>query len=447
MSYKKSRYNVIAKNDKGSRLFNSRTGAIIELDKFDPLSPSFAEAWKQQKFELSDHVWFSALRETGFIVPDEVNEISDYMTSFDSMQKTNDHMSLIVMPTEQCNFRCVYCYESFLKPQMNLKMQEALKKYIATSVEHVKAFSIEWFGGEPLLGKDVIRNISTHTVALTRERSIAFRSSITTNGYLLTPDLFDEAVTEWNLKQFQITIDGPKDFHDKRRVLETGGPTFDKIISHLEHMAKSDYPDLLYIIRMNVDHENLKTVPEFARIVKEIVGDDKRARFFARPVWGKSECDLLTNFESRSLRKQMVEICEENGLDLFDRDLFLNPGGGMCYAADAHSLVVGPDGTLYKCTSAFELPENRVGQLTEEGAVHLNLEYFNLWIKPGTEKYSQCRQCAILPICNSGHCPKIDIERTRKNEDGSQPVCPPYKEDIKTFVVTAVIEEEFAEVR
>ncbi|MCL5020322.1 MAG: hypothetical protein M1339_01375, partial [Bacteroidetes bacterium] len=73
MSYKKSRYNVIAKNDKGSRLFNSRTGAIIELDKFDPLFSSFAEAWKQQKFELSDHVWFSALKDIGFIVPEELN--------------------------------------------------------------------------------------------------------------------------------------------------------------------------------------------------------------------------------------------------------------------------------------------------------------------------------------------------------------------------------------
>ncbi len=446
MSYKKSRYNVIAKNDKGSRLFNSRTGAIIELDKFDPLFPSFAEAWKQQKFELSDHIWFSALRDIGFIVPEDLNEISDYMAAFDGMQKTADHMNLIVMPTEQCNFRCVYCYESFLKPQMNKKMQEGLKKYISTSMERVRAFSIEWFGGEPLLGKEVIRNISTHAVALSREHNVSFGSAITTNGYLLDPGTFDEAVTEWNLKQFQITVDGPREFHDKRRVLESGGPTFDKIISHLEYIAKSDYPDLLYVVRMNVDRENLRTVPEFARIVKEIVGDDKRARFFARPVWGKSECDLLTNFESRSLRKQMVEICEETGLHLFDTDLFLHPGGGMCYAADSHSLVVGPDGALYKCTSAFELPENFVGKLTEDGTVELKLDNYSLWVKPGTEKYSQCRQCAILPVCNSGHCPKIDIERTKRNEDMSRPVCPPFKEDIKTFVATAAIEEEYANV-
>lgn len=446
MSYKKSRYNVIAKNDKGSRLFNSRTGAIIELDKFDPLFPSFAEAWKQQKFELSDHVWFSSLRDTGFVVPEEANEISDYMASFDVMQKTNDHMSLILMPTEQCNFRCVYCYESFLKPQMNKKMQEGLKKYISTNMERVKLFSIEWFGGEPLLGKEVIRNISTHAVALSREQNVPFRSTITTNGYLLDPDTFDEAVTEWNLNRFQITIDGPKEFHDKRRVLEAGGPTFDKIVSHLEYIAKSNYSDLMYVVRMNVDRENLKTVPEFARILKEIVGDDRRARFFARPVWGKSDCDLLTNFESRSLRKQMVEICEETGLHLFDTDLFLQPGGGMCYAADAHSLVVGPDGSLYKCTSAFELPENLVGHLNEDGTIQLNMENYTLWVKPGTEKYSQCRQCAILPVCNSGHCPKIDIQRVKKSEDMSRPVCPTYKEDIKTYVATTSIEEEFANV-
>ena len=142
----------------------------------------------------------------------------------------------------------------------------------------------------------------------------------------------------------------------------------------------------------------------------------------------------------------MVEICEETGLHLFDTDLFLQPGGGMCYAADAHSLVVGPDGSLYKCTSAFELPENLVGHLNEDGTIQLNMENYTLWVKPGTEKYSQCRQCAILPVCNSGHCPKIDIQRVKKSEDMSRPVCPTYKEDIKTYVATTSIEEEFANV-
>lgn len=445
MNFKKSRYNVIARKEEGVRLFNSRTGAIIELEKTDPLFPAFADTWKQQTFELGDHVWFSTLKEMGFIIPEDINEVSNYLASFDAQQKRTDYMGLIIMPTEQCNFRCVYCYESFLKPQMKPDMQEALKKYVTTTMNRVKAFSIEWFGGEPLLGKDVIRNISTHAVALAKERGVDFASNITTNGYLLDPDTFDEAVTKWNINRYQITVDGPREFHNKRRVLESGGPTFDKVISHLEYMAKSDYEDLIYVIRMNVDGENLKTVPEFARIVKDIVGDDKRARFFARPVWGKSECDLLTNFEARSLRKQMVEICAETGLKLFDSDLFLTPGGGMCYAADARSMIIGPDGAIYKCTSAFDLPENLVGQLTPEGAVQLNIENFNLWIKPGTEKYSQCRQCAILPVCNSGHCPKIDIDRNKRHEDTSRPVCPSYKEDMKTYVANATIEEELVD--
>ncbi len=442
MKYKKSRYNIVAKKEEGVRLFNSRTGAIIELEKSDPLFNSFADAWKQQTFELGDHIWLPTLKEMGFIIPEEINESSNYIATFEAQQKRTDYMGLIIMPTEQCNFRCVYCYESFLKPQMKPGMQEALKKYITTTMNRVKAFSIEWFGGEPLLGKDVIRNISTHAVALANENGVAFNSNITTNGYLLDPDTFDEAVTKWNIKRYQITVDGPREFHNKRRVLEAGGPTYDKVMSHLEYIAKSDYPDLMYVVRMNVDGENLKTVPEFARILKDMVGDDKRARFFARPVWGKSDCDLLTNFEARSLRKQMVEICAENGLKLFDSDLFLTPGGGMCYAADSRSMIVGPDGAIYKCTSAFDLPENLVGQLTPEGAVRLNLQNFNLWVKPGTEKYTQCRQCSILPVCNSGHCPKIDIDRNRRMEDMSRPVCPSYKEDMKTYVASAAIEEE-----
>lgn len=441
MNYKKSRYNVTVKTQDGARLFNARTGAIVELNNMDPLFPDFEEVWRHEIFQLSDHEWFQALKEASFIIPEETNEIPDYIASFNARQNTSDRVSLIVMPTEQCNFRCVYCYEGFEKPSMNDGTQDALKTYITNTMQRVRNFSIEWFGGEPLMALDVVRNISNHAVRVAREQGVAFNAAITTNSYLLTPEVFDEAVVDWRILRYQITIDGPREFHDKRRMLQSGGGTFDQIIRNIRYMAESDYPDLLYVIRMNVDKDNLSTVPEFARIIKDVVGDDKRARFYVRPTWGKSKFDLLTNFESRSLRKQIIEVCAEVGLYLYDSDLFLNPALGMCYAADPHSLVIGPDGSIYKCTSAFDLPENLVGQLTNEGTIQLNVENFSMWVESGIDKYPQCRRCAVLPICNSAHCPKNEVLRMKANESATRPVCPPYKEDIKMFIGGAVQEE------
>ncbi len=443
MNYKKSRYNVTVKTDDGARLFNARTGAIVELSDTDPLFPQFEETWGRATFQLSDHEWLPALKDANFIIPEELNEIPDYIASFNARQRATDQMSLIVLPTEQCNFRCVYCYENFLKPEMNAETQEALKKYITKTMERVHGFAIEWFGGEPLLGIDVIRNVSTHTVAAAREHNVPYAASITTNGYLLTPEVFEEAVNEWKILRYQITIDGPRDFHNQRRHLESGASTYDQVISNLEYIAKSDHPELLYSVRMNVDRENLRTVPEFARIVKDVVGDDRRARFYVRPTWGESKFELLTNFEQRSLRKQIVDVCAEVGLYLYDSDLILNPGLGMCYAADPRSLVIGPDGNVYKCTSAFELPENLVGRLDNDGTIKIDQEKFSLWVESSIEKYPQCRRCAVLPICNSGHCPKTQV--TKPREMRSQPVCPPYKDEIKLLVGSAFQEEPVKE--
>ncbi|MFZ1082123.1 MAG: radical SAM protein [Candidatus Kryptoniota bacterium] len=446
MNYKKSHYNVTVKTEEGARLFNARTGAIVEISSMDPLFPDFEESWKHETFNIDDHEWFQPLKDGQFIIPEELNEIPDYIESFNTRQRTTDRTSLIVLPTEECNFRCVYCYENFLKPQMSEETQDALKKYLTKTMEQVRGFSIEWFGGEPLLGMDVIRNISTDAVRVAEEHNIPYTAAITTNGYLLTPEVFEEAVSDWKIFRYQITIDGPREFHDHRRPLEEGGSTFDQIISNLRYVAKADHPEVLYIVRMNVDSDNLKTVPEFARLIKDIVGDDKRARFYVRPTWGKSKFELLTDFESRSLRKQIVDICAEVGLYLYDSDLVLNPALGMCYAADPHSLVIGPDGSVYKCTSAFDLPENLVGRLAVDGTMQLDHERFDLWVESSIEKYPQCRRCAVLPICNSAHCPKREVTRAKLKDGRSpHPVCPSYKDEVKLFVESALQEESIKE--
>ena len=442
MNYKKSRYNVTVKTDDGARVFNSRTGAIVEFSNTDPLFSQFQETWSRETFQLSDHEWLQDLKNARFIIPEDLNEIPDYVASFNARQKSEEHVNLIILPTEECNFRCVYCYESFLKPEMNEATQTALKKYITKTMELVQGFAIEWFGGEPLLGMNVIRNISNHAVKIAKQNEVSFSAAITTNGYLLTPEVFEEAINHWQISRYQITIDGPREFHNQRRSLLSGESTYDQIISNIQYMAQSDNPNLLYVVRMNVDRDNLKTVAEFAHIVKDIVGDDRRARFYVRPTWGESKFELLTNFEQRSLRRQIVDVCAELGLYLYDRDLILNPKLGMCYAADPRSLVIGPDGSVYKCTSALELQENLVGSLTTDGTIQIDQKKFGLWVESSIEKYPQCRRCAVLPVCNSGYCPKMHV--TEHGDSCDRPVCPPFKDEIKLLIESAQ-QEQFVE--
>ena len=71
-------------------------------------------------------------------------------------------LHLIILPTEQCNFRCKYCYEDFKVGKMAKFCVEGINKLISQRLPNTSNLTISWFGGEPLLALDIISNISHH---------------------------------------------------------------------------------------------------------------------------------------------------------------------------------------------------------------------------------------------------------------------------------------------
>jgi uncharacterized protein len=67
---------------------------------------------------------------------------------------------LIFLVTEQCNFRCTYCYENFEKGKMSDDVIEGVIKYVEKRGPQLKNLNVHWFGGEPLLALDVIEKLS-----------------------------------------------------------------------------------------------------------------------------------------------------------------------------------------------------------------------------------------------------------------------------------------------
>ena len=67
---------------------------------------------------------------------------------------------LVIMPTEQCNFRCEYCYETHEKGKMSKKTQDALIRYVQKNIYRYTGLNVGWFGGEPLEALDVIEYLS-----------------------------------------------------------------------------------------------------------------------------------------------------------------------------------------------------------------------------------------------------------------------------------------------
>ena len=233
-----SKYNYLFKSDKyGHLLFNAETNAFAKIDEdtFDTLK---LVSENKENIKDLDEDFINELKRAEILVSDPTQfiykkRLQYYFNTFES-----SNLGLAIAPTTHCNFNCPYCYEENKKPiYMNQKTEANIIAFIKNH-DRIKNYQILWYGGEPLLGFDSIKHakLSNH--------------SLITNGYLLDENksIFFK---DYPLDGVQITIDGTKEFHDKRRTLAlNNGPTFDRIVENIDKFVFHN-PKTKVVIRVN----------------------------------------------------------------------------------------------------------------------------------------------------------------------------------------------------
>jgi len=368
------------------------------------------------------------LYERGFLVFKGVNELDRMRFKFGQMQYRTDRFELILLASEECNFRCVYCYEEFPRGTMEPWVRSAVIRWIENKADWIRGLSMAWFGGEPLLGYEAMQEIGPAIKNIVAKNNLKYTSDITTNGYLLTPDIF-RSLLDWEIRSFQITLDGSSEAHDSKRPLKGGGKTFDQIFQNLLAM-KACEGDFLINLRINFDQHNLADMPEYIALLKDRFGADQRfkLRFYPVGKWGGPNDDNLeicgrSGYEERQRLELMAiqqHINTETRLDYMQPDKNM----GVCYAARPYNFIVGADGKLMKCTIALDTKDyNIVGHITPDGRAELDMNKFMPWVAPSFEDDEACRKCFYLPVCQGCSCP---LERI---ENDTRP-CPPEKTHI-----------------
>lgn len=417
-------------------IYNSKSGM---LGKVAPEQVAEARTFLMPgnctQVSQNDSALKSQLIAGGFLVPKE----SDENAAADELylKKYEDHrLHLIIMPTEQCNFRCVYCYESFLKKSMPASIQDGIARFVEAR-EDLRVLDVNWFGGEPLLAMDVLRELSARFKQSCQDRGVSYMGSMTTNGYLLDRSTMSELV-RLGISRFQITIDGSQADHDCRRVLESGEPTFTRIIDNLRDLKRSDL-EFEIMLRHNFDAENLQRVEPFISFLAEEFGGDQRFTTFFHAIgrWGgpnDSEMDICEGRDKgRALILAQQTAAESGFADGTLQDHF-KPNGFTCYAGNPNSFVVAPNGELYKCTVELDtMDRNIVGSIGSDGRLNLDWAKMALWtetngnnskgVGPGAGK---CTTCHFSPACHGAYCPKEWMD-----SKGATCECPPHKSNIK----------------
>ena len=409
-----SLYNILFENNDKRYLFNSQTRL------FSQIHPELYIKLLDGSFMDYPEEVLKTLKEKKILVPEE--EKYNYYYSRQSMYLRGKydptHLGLVLVPTTACNLDCYYCFEPKKNP--NTISDETIGKLVETirNRKQLKSISITWYGGEPLLAFGQIKKIWE---GLTHEGmpSINFQSIIT-NGVLLDEEkvrFFKEA----GLNTMQITLDGNAKRHDSIRCFKSNRkPTFDLILENIDK-ATEIYPELVINIRVNIDRENWEDYVAISKMVSERY-PGKKVNVY--PGFLRIDNDTMTGLCHPSiLPKEHIAFrkrCREHGVHA---ELFPVRTGHGCMLQADNSMIIGPEGEIYKCWNDVSDPDKVTGHISDErrGNRTLNFRYLHT-CSPFNE---ECRECAVFPICDGG----CGHQRYRNTyEGGRYDLCTPYKD-------------------
>ena len=303
----------------------------------------------------------------------------------------SNYLNLIILPTEACNFRCTYCYETFENRKMPRPVVSGIKSLINRRSEDLDDLEISWFGGEPLLALDVITEISRHAIDVSKTEGFTFRSGMTTNGYFLNQDRFLQCL-DHKIDFFQISLDGNPADHNASRKLASGEGTFDRIWSNLIAM-KSTPAEFVVMLRLHYTMENFIAVGQFARRIRDVFGDDPRFRYFFHHIarLGGQNDESITIVSEQDQKQIEAHLWDVSGLSPPpDQD-----ESYICYAAKGNSLVIRSTGRLAKCTVALNDSCNDIGRISENGEVCVDQKKYQRWIAPLVESDWENVSCPL----------------------------------------------------
>ncbi|HSU12671.1 radical SAM/SPASM domain-containing protein [Longimicrobium sp.] len=362
----------------------------------------------------------------GFLVPEGVDELARFRTQFGRQQWRTDTLHLILLASEDCNFRCVYCYEKFRNGTMLPEVRQGVRTLVEQRAPKLGYLTISWFGGEPLYGWEAIEELAPVFDRAVRDHGLRFQHGMTTNGYLLNEEKATKLL-DWGCNRFQITLDGLPQDHDCKRVGRDGSPTYATILDNLRALRERR-TEFEVTVRVNYDQENFVRLGPFLEALSEDFAHDRRFRVRYRAIgqWGGDNDDRLAVCgmdERRHVRDELRDKALGLGLGTEGGiDEVRTPGAQVCYAARPYSFIVGATGKLMKCTVALdEMPENVVGRITPEGVMELNDLNMTQWTAPHFENDELCKHCYVLPGCQGAACPITRITEGKRTCCGVKP--------------------------
>lgn len=415
-TYKPSLYNFFIPEggSGGMLLFNGLNSALIRLpQRIYPIARAVLSSGKINVSVLPSVArrLFALLKEGGFLINDDIDEPGIIKKRFLRIKKSG-HLHLIIAPTLDCNLACKYCYQFRSPGIMPAEVCDRIVEFAAKKLKkgNIRDIRVDWYGGEPLMAQKVISYLSGHFLKLAGKFKCGYEASIATNGTLLNYRAVNMLIRN-KVNSCQVTIDGTKKTHDKRRGYKNNkGSSFDRILGNMKLVAgKIDLS-----VRINVDADNITHAAALLDFFERqgffrsgdkgflpylaIAGPiNPNIHFKCRPVNIGDFYGHNLEFQKRALKYSR----RKHPAPLLD---FPSPVNASCGALRENSYAFDPRGYYFKCGLEIGEPGKECGNAS--GA---KLKQCKKWDEYSPFDDKKCVKCRYLPFC-MGNCPKTEFD-------------------------------------
>jgi uncharacterized protein len=258
------------------------------------------------------------------------------------------------MPTSYCNMACDYCGQEHFKSAVNQRRIERLAARVTAAIADpaTSRVTVTWFGGEPLLALRVIRELSAEFVAAADAAGKPYAARMSTNGSLLTKATLTMLHRDCKLNSVVITIDGPQELHDRRRIKRNGIGSFHRTIAVLADVVRErSLPDLRIAIRINVDRENEDAVADLIVDLACFGLSGPQVEFQPMPVhsWGNDVSAVeLEGRRYAAMETQWLALAVSLGLGFTALPTLTK--NRTCTATTTSAEIIDSGGRIYSCS-------------------------------------------------------------------------------------------------
>ncbi len=383
-----------------------------------------------------------------------------------------------------CNLDCSYCFylhkEHLLQQEKRRYMSdETLENFIRQYIDGQDGEQVvfSWQGGEPtLMGLEFFHKVVKFQQQY-KKPGQRIENDLQTNGILIN-DAWAEFLKA-NHFLVGLSIDGPRELHDRYRITRSGKPTFDKVMAGVEALKRHGVPfnALVTVNRTNarfplevyrfVTRELGATYVQFNPCVEPVDFTQTAPHFWrddsiptvgsrrARPGdldaivtdwsvdpddWGRFLIATFEEWVNNDLGRVQVNLFETAVAQMMGMPAQICTTAEFC----GKGLAVEKNGDVFSCDH-YVYPEYQIGNIADNSLARMAFSERQQAFGMGKcdTLPQQCRQCPYLKLCH-GECPKNRLVLTTDGEAGLNYLCPGikaffnYAEPILAGIVTLV---------